>query len=71
MKPMLAAVGPMSFPEHIGWLLLLSLFVFLVYNGLRVDSVPAAVRRGLHRWSLFLAAVAALAVVSGLLAQFL
>ena len=71
MTPVLAAVGPITFPEHVAWFLLLSLFVFLVYNGLRVDTVPEAVRRGLRRWLVFLAGSAALGVVFLLLSHFL
>jgi hypothetical protein len=61
-------VGPLSLGEHVFWFLLVSLFVFLVYNALRVDSVRDAALRGVKRWLVFLAGSAALAVVTGLLA---
>lgn len=58
------AVGPLSLPEHLAWLLVLSLFCFLVYSGLRVDSVAVATRRGLLRWLKFLGGVLLLAAAS-------
>jgi hypothetical protein len=64
-------VGPMSLGEHLLWFVVLSLFVFLVYNALRVDSVLHALRRGLRRWLVFVAGTAALAIVSNLLSHFL
>jgi len=64
-------VGPMSLTEHLLWFVLLSLFVFLVYNALRVDSVREAARRGVRRWLAFLLGTAALAFVSNLLSHFL
>jgi len=50
---LLAYVGPMSLGEHAAWFLALTLVVFLVYHGLRVESVPDAFKRGLHRWAVF------------------
>ncbi len=71
MTPLLAAVGPLTFPEHVAWFLFLSLFVFLVYNGLRADTVGLAVRRALRRWVVFLAGSTVLALVFLTLAHFL
>jgi len=65
------AVGPLSLAEHLGWFLLLSLFVFLVYHALHEDSVRRAAAHGVRRWLTFLAGSAALAAVSLLLAQLL
>ena len=65
------AVGPLSLPEHLAWLLVLSLFCFLVYSGLRVESVGVAVKRGLVRWLKFLGGVALLAAVSLTLSSWL
>jgi hypothetical protein len=62
-------VGPLSIGEHLFWFMLLSLFVFLVYNALRVDSVAEAARRGVRRWLVFLAGSVALALVMFVLAQ--
>ncbi len=62
-------VGPLSFGEHVFWFLLLSLFVFLVYNALRVDSVREAARRGVRRWLVFTAGSTVLALVSFLIAN--
>jgi hypothetical protein len=50
---LLAFVGPMGFVEHVAWFLGLTLVTFLVYHGLRVDTVGEALRRGLHRWAVF------------------
>jgi hypothetical protein len=49
----LASVGPMSLGEHVGWFVLLSLVLFLVYHGLRVDSVGESIVRGVKRWFMF------------------
>ena len=64
-------VGPMSLGEHVGWFTVLSLFVFLVYNGLHVDSVREAVKHGLRRWLVFVLGTAVLALVSNLLSHYL
>jgi hypothetical protein len=71
VSPLLAAVGPLKLGEHLVWFFVLSLFVFLVYNGLRVERVADAVRRAVRRWLVFMACVGVLALVSGLLAQIL
>lgn len=71
MSALLGAVGPLVLSEHLLWFFVLSLFVFLVYNGLRVEKVADAVRRALRRWLVFMACVGVLALVSGLLAQIL
>ncbi len=57
---LLATVGPMSFGEHLAWFLALSLVTFLVYHGLRVESVSEALRRGLYRWAVFVGGTALL-----------
>lgn len=49
----LTSVGPMSLGEHIAWFFLLTLVLCLVYDGLRVESVAEAVKRGLKRWVMF------------------
>ena len=67
----LGVVGPMGFVEHAAWFCVLSLFVFLVYNGLRTESIATALRRGLRRWLAFVAGSIVLALVSGLLASYL
>ncbi len=61
---MLAAVGPLSLGEHAMWFALLSLFVFLVYNGLRNDSVKNAAVTGVRRWLVFMLGAGLLAAVS-------
>ncbi|MDG2148313.1 MAG: hypothetical protein P8N09_02190 [Planctomycetota bacterium] len=53
MTFMLAAVGPMSFGEHIAWFFVLTLVLCLTYDGLRAESVSIAVKRGLRRWVMF------------------
>ena len=65
------AVGPLSLAEHLGWFLVLSLFVCLVYHALHEDSVLQAARRGVRRWITFLAGSAVLAGISLLLAHLL
>ena len=60
MTPALATVGPMSFGEHVAWFFVLTLVLCLVYDGLRVDSVSEAVKRGLKRWVMFGIGTAAL-----------
>jgi hypothetical protein len=64
-------VGPMSLGEHLSWFAVLSLFVFLVYNGLHVESVVEAVRHGLKRWVVFVLGTGVLALVSNLLSHYL
>lgn len=64
-------VGPIALAEHLAWFAVLSLFVFLVYHALRVDSISAAARHGVKRWLVFVAGSAVLALVSGLLAAWL
>jgi hypothetical protein len=64
-------VGPMSLAEHLTWFTVLSLFVFLVYNALHVDSVKVAVRHGLRRWIVFVLGTAVLALISTLLSHYL
>lgn len=65
------SVGPMGLTEHLLWFLFMSLVVFLIYHGLRVESVKEAAGRGFRRWLTFLFGTAVLALVSGILAQFL
>ena len=67
----LGTVGPLSLTEHVLWLGVMSLGVFLVYNGLRTESVNEAVRRGVRRWATFLAGCLVLALLSSLLAEML
>lgn len=63
----LAAVGPLSLSEHVLWMVVLSLAVFLVYHGLRVASPAEAARRGLLRWLTFMGGTLVLMLVfSGL-----
>ena len=69
--PHLAAVGPLGLGEHLFWFAVLSLTVFLVYNGLRVDSVAEAARHGLRRWLAFVVGSAAIAAVFHVLSSFL
>ena len=64
-------VGPMGLTEHLLWFLFLSLVVFLIYHGLRVESVGEAASRGFRKWVTFLMGTALLAAVSGLLAEVL
>ncbi len=64
-------VGPMGLVEHLAWFVFLSLFVFLIYHGLRTESVKEAASRGIRRWFAFLLGTALLAVVSGILASVL
>lgn len=66
-----STVGPMGLAEHLLWFLFMSLVVFLIYHGLRVESVKDAARRGLRKWLTFLFGTAILAVVSGILAAIL
>lgn len=63
------AVGPLSLTEHLAWFAVLSLAVFLVYNGLRVESLHVAVARGLQRWLAFVLGSAVLALVFHLLSS--
>ena len=65
----LAAVGPMSFGEHVAWFLGLTLVTFLVYHGLRVESVGTAMRRGLGRWAVFVGGTAVLGAAFHLLVR--
>jgi hypothetical protein len=53
--------------EHAAWFVLLSLIVFLVYNGLREESVVQAVSRGVRRWVAF---VVSTIVLAGLFSLF-
>jgi hypothetical protein len=63
----LAVVGPLPLAEHILWLVVLSLAVFLVYHGLRVASPAEAARRGVARWLAFMGGTIVLMLVfSGL-----
>jgi hypothetical protein len=57
---LLASVGPMTFGEHAMWFVVLSLVTFLVYHGLRADTLGEAVSRGLKRWVMFAAGTAVL-----------
>jgi uncharacterized RDD family membrane protein YckC len=66
---MIDAVGPMSLGEHLAWFVVLSLVVFLVANGLRVESVAEALRRGFRRWLAFAVGTAVIAVVFHLLSS--
>lgn len=65
------SVGPMPLGEHLFWFALLSLMVFLTYNGLRVDSVAEAAKRGFRRWLAFLVGTAVLALGFGALSSYL
>jgi len=56
----LGAVGPMSFGEHLLWFVVLSLVTFLVYHGLRADTLAEAVTRGFKRWVMFAGGTAVL-----------
>lgn len=67
----LQGVGPLSLPEHLAWFALLSLLVFLVYNGLRVESLGEAARRGVQRWAAFLVGSAVLGGVFHALSTYL
>lgn len=60
-------VGPMGLAEHGLWFIVLSLIVFLVYNGLREESISVAIARGLRRW---LAFVVSTIVLAGLFSLF-
>ncbi len=60
MSTHLATVGPMSFGEHIAWFFFLTLVLCLVYDGLRAETVPVAVVRGLKRWVMFATGTAVL-----------
>jgi len=53
--------------EHTAWFVLLSLIVFLVYNGLREDSVAQAIARGIKKWVAF---VIGTIILSGLFSLF-
>ncbi|RKY21150.1 MAG: hypothetical protein DRQ55_05400 [Planctomycetota bacterium] len=66
---MIGAVGPLSLGEHLFWFVVLSMVVFLVANGLRVESVGEALRRGLRRWLAFAMGSAVIAVVFHLLSS--
>ncbi len=57
-------VGPLGLVEHLMWFGVLSLFCFLVYSGLREESVGRAARMGVVRWFKFLGGVVLLALVS-------
>ena len=57
-------VGPLGLAEHLLYFGVLSLFCFLVYSGLRVDSVARACRNGVVRWIKFVVGVAILAAMS-------
>ena len=59
---MIDSVGPLPLSEHLLWFVLLSLVVFLVYNGLREESLGLAVRHGLRRWVAFVVGTVVLAV---------
>lgn len=65
------AVGPMGLAEHMAWFIALSLIVFLVYNGLREESVPRAVSRGVRRWFAFVVSTIVLAGVFSLFSTLL
>lgn len=67
----LDGVGPLALPEHVAWYALLSLVVFLVYNGLRVESLGEALRRGVQRWLAFVVGSAVLAGVFHALSTYL
>ena len=66
-----ATVGPLGLGEHLVWLVVLSLVVFLVYHGLRSESPGAAARRGVQRWVAFLGGTVVLMVVFGGLSELL
>lgn len=68
---MISHVGPMSLGEHAFWFVVLSLGVFLVYNGLRVESVAQAARQGLRRWTTFVGGTLILALVFHVLSSVL
>lgn len=61
------SVGPMWLIEHAAWFVFLSLIVFLVYHGLREDSVAQAVARGIKKWVAF---VISTAILAGLFSLF-
>lgn len=65
----LDGVGPLPLGEHLLWFVVLSLAVFLVYNGLRVESVAEAAKRGVQRWFAFAIGSAVLAGVFHLLSS--
>jgi len=67
----LATVGPLGLAEHLAWLLVLSLVVFLVYHGLRSDTPGAAARRAVRRWVTFLGGTVVLMLVFGGLSELL
>lgn len=71
VSPTLLTVGPLSLGSHLLWFAVLSLGVFLIYNGLRVESVGEAIRTGIRRWIAFVIGAGLLAVVGGLLAELL
>ncbi len=71
MTSILLTVGPLSFGSHLLWFAVLSLGVFLIYHGLRVESVGEAVRNGVRRWIAFVVGAGLLALVGGLLAEWL
>jgi len=64
-------VGPMGLAEHMTWFIVLSLVVFLVYNGLREDSVAVAISRGLRRWLAFVVSTILLAGLFSLFSTWL
>jgi hypothetical protein len=59
----------MSIAEHITWFVVLSLVVFLVANGLRVESVKEALSRGVRRWLAFVVGTAVIGLVFHLLSS--
>ena len=71
LAPILGQVGPMSFGEHLVWFIVLSLVTFLVYHGLRTDSVTEALVRGVKRWALFAGGTAVLGAAFHLLVRML
>jgi len=56
-------VGPMSLAEHVAWFVVLSLVVFLVANGLRIESIREAIVRGLRRWVAFVGGTIVLGLI--------
>jgi hypothetical protein len=64
-------VGPMALSEHVAWFMVLSLIVFLVYNGLREESISVAIFRGLRRWAAFAVSTVLLAGLFSLFSTFL
>lgn len=66
-----ATVGPLTLTEHIVWFVVLSLMVFLVYNGLRTESIGEAIANGLRRWVVFAGGTALLGVAFHLFTRWL